>query len=118
MNYREQIEKLAGMQNMGQLGCAAGQAQMANQMRPAGEIEQHFHRLSGAMEDLNARISNLRDALGSVLAETGPECAVVPNQKDPPVMVSCATSDKLATMHRQIDAMAYEVQGIIVRLRL
>jgi hypothetical protein len=114
------LAQRAAMQNMGQLGYAqAGQAQMQNQLRPVSEITQHFTRLDRTLEGLNARISQLRDALVTVLAETGPEVACGPNElKDAPIAVSCPTSDKLAMMHRQADAMDYEVQSLITRLRL
>lgn len=87
-----------------------------NTLRPASEIEQHLLRMARTLEELNARISAMRDALTSVLAESGPECPS--NKADAPVQVSCATSDKLAIMHRQADAMVYEMQSLLGRLRV
>jgi hypothetical protein len=99
-----------------QAGIAYSQPQMANTLRPSTEVEQHLHRCNERLEELNAKINNLRDVLGNVLAENGPECP--PNMKEPPpIQVTCALSDRISIISRQIDSMAYEIQNITNRVR-
>ena len=88
----------------------------AGNLRPASEIDQHFHRCNDRLAELSARLSSLREVLAPVLAESGPE-APMPATKDMPVTVTCAMSDRLAVLNRQIDALVYEVQAVIARVR-
>lgn len=116
MYEQEKAEKIRGMQNAGQLGGCYSQPQMANSIRPSTEVEQHLHRCNERLEHLNMNVNQLREVLANVLAENGPECPAT-NAKEPPVQVTCMMSDRLATLTRQVESIAYEIQNITNRVR-